>query len=108
MRKRIIKPQFWDSERVAAMELGARLTFIGLWQMADRGGHLRYNLKRISTQLYPYDDEWPVGEWIDQMVEQGLVVIWQCARTGHAVLTIKGFAEHQSIHANEAESIYET
>lgn len=108
MRKRIIKPQFWDSEKVAKLPIGARLTFIGLWQMADRAGHVRYNPKRIETQLYPYDGPLPIADWVEQMQEQGLVSLWRCSIHDHLVLTINGFCEHQSIHPNETASIYES
>ena len=37
-RIRYIKPEFFDSEQVASVSLGARLLFAGLWTVADREG----------------------------------------------------------------------
>ena len=108
MRKRIIKPQFWESEKVANLDYPARLLFIGLWQIADRHGHLRLNPRIIQSKIFPYDRGADVPTWIEQIRGQGLIEVWHSQANGHDVVTINGFAEHQTIHPKEAESEYET
>jgi len=105
MRKRIIKPSFWSSERLSAISMGARLTFIGLWQLADRGGHLRYNPRWIGAQLFPYEDA-PIGDFLAELERVGEVVVWDSS-FGHKVLSIRHFQRHQHVHPNEAESEYQ-
>lgn len=105
MRKRIIKPSFWSSERLAGVSHGARLTYIGLWQLADRSGHLRYNPRWIGAQLYPYESV-SVEDWLNELEKAGEIFVWD-SECGHRVLTIRHFEKHQHVHPNEAESEYD-
>lgn len=38
MRIRNIKPEFWRSQDITALDKSARLTFIGLWNYVDDNG----------------------------------------------------------------------
>jgi hypothetical protein len=54
VRIRQIKPSFWSDEKLATLPDPTRLFYIGLWQMADDGGWLRWNVREVGATLYPY------------------------------------------------------
>ncbi len=37
-RTRMIKPEFWSDEKLAALSLQVRLIYIGLWNLSDDYG----------------------------------------------------------------------
>jgi len=55
MRIRSIRPEFWSSEDVAAMDWHTRLVFIGLWSYVDDNGVGRDNERLIVADLFPLD-----------------------------------------------------
>jgi len=56
MRIRSIKPEFWTSEDIAALEWPTRLLFIGLWSYVDDNGVGRDVEKLIRSSLFPLED----------------------------------------------------
>jgi len=57
MRIRSIRPEFWSSEDVAAMDWDTRLVFIGLWSYVDDNGVGRDNERLIVADLFPLEDD---------------------------------------------------
>ncbi len=57
MRIRSIKPEFWSSEDVAALDWPTRLLFIGLWSYVDDNGVGRDVEKLIVADLFPLEDD---------------------------------------------------
>jgi len=57
MRIRSIRPEFWTSEDVAAMDWHTRLVFIGLWSYVDDNGVGRDNERLIAADLFPLDED---------------------------------------------------
>ena len=55
MRIRQIRPEFFADGRVSKLSVAARLTYIGLWCIADDDGWLVWNAEDIAAQLYPYE-----------------------------------------------------
>ena len=55
-RIRTIKPEFFSSERIAQLSLGARLTFQGLWTEADDYGICEGNARVLKGRLWALDD----------------------------------------------------
>lgn len=53
-RIRTVKPDFWDSERIGSLPLLERLTFIGLWNLADDEGRGRANIIIIHAHLHAF------------------------------------------------------
>lgn len=56
MRIRSIKPEFWRSEDIAALDLDTRLLFIGLWSYVDDNGVGRDVEALIVADLFALDD----------------------------------------------------
>lgn len=55
-RRRMIDPNFWQSEDVAKLSVRQRLLLIGLFSNADDEGKLRGNPAFIRSITFPYED----------------------------------------------------
>lgn len=55
-RRRMIDPNFWQSEDVYKLTIRQRLLFIGLFSNADDEGKLRGNPAFIRSIIFPYED----------------------------------------------------
>lgn len=79
MKIRTIKPEFWESEAVASCSFGARLTFIGLWNMADDTGTGKANSRIVKSHIWPLDDKISsddVGTFMVELAGAGLIHIY--------------------------------
>lgn len=109
-RIRTIKPEFWDSERVADVSLNARLTFIGLWTLSDDVGRLRCSARYVKKMLYGYDDDdvMPIERLhavLEELHEGGLIKLYDV--DGQTYAEITGWSEHQRIDKPRASKIPE-
>ncbi|HEX6682130.1 MAG TPA: hypothetical protein VF062_05020 [Candidatus Limnocylindrales bacterium] len=57
MRIRSIRPEFWTSEDVAAMDWPTRLVYIGLWSYVDDNGVGRDDARLITAALFALDED---------------------------------------------------
>jgi hypothetical protein len=57
VRIRSIKPEFWTSEDIAALDWETRLLFIGLWSYVDDNGVGRDVERLIVADLFPLEDD---------------------------------------------------
>ena len=57
MRIRSIRPEFWSSEDIAALDWDTRLLFIGLWSYVDDNGVGRDIDKLVKADLFPLEDD---------------------------------------------------
>ena len=53
-RNRMIKPEFWEDEKVAKLSFEARLLFLGLLNFADDKGYIRNKPIIIKAKIFPY------------------------------------------------------
>ena len=102
-RARTIKPAFFDSEQVASCSVLARLTFTGLWCLADRDGKLQDRPRRIRAELYPYEADLDLDAALDDLSRAGLIVRYEVA--GERFMQIPGFKKHQHPHPKESPSV---
>ncbi len=106
MRTRQIHKDFWTSESISELDFFERLTFIGLWGMADREGLLLNRPKRIAATLFPYDNTSPedIAKVIHRLKDLGIVTLLE--RSGHVTtcIYIVKFLDYQHIHPHEAQS----
>lgn len=97
-RIRTIKPEFWSSPDIGDVSRDARLTFIGLWNIADDSGRVEAVPTRLLAELFPYDYELSTKDvcvWITELSAQGLIDIYHKGR--RAYLSIRSWSEHQRI-----------
>lgn len=85
MRIRQVKPEFWKDAKMAELSEGARLFFIGTWQLADDAGWLRWDVANIAAELYPFGGrssrERRVTRHAEALVKLGRLHLHDC---GHA------------------------
>lgn len=97
-RIRTIKPEFWYDEALGTIHYGARLTFIGILNLADDYGICKANVTWIKAQLFPYDANLRINEvsqWIDQLVKARMLVPFVIEDESY--LYIRTFNIHQKI-----------
>ncbi len=98
MRARIIKPGFWDDEKIARASRDARLLFIGLWNASDDYGVVKGQPVWLRSQIFPYDDI-PLdimAKWLQEL--EGIGVIAKFTHNDESFYYIKNFSKHQIIN----------
>lgn len=100
MRIRSIKPEFWSSEDIAALDWPTRLLFIGLWSYVDDNGVGRDNEKLIMADLFPLEDDpretlATVSRGLQALCDGGQITRYEV--DGRAYLYINAWASHQRI-----------
>jgi hypothetical protein len=94
VRIRQVKPSFFKDARIAELPPAVRLTYIGLWMLADDAGYYRWDPAEAGLELYGYESrtkrERDVTAHLARLVEAGRVADLKC---GHIVIpTLK---DHQ-------------
>lgn len=110
-RARLIKPDFFDDEKMTRQPLGARLFFIHLWQHADREGRLEDRPEKLATSAFPSMGNEQMQNrarkdcvgWLESLIEAGCVVRYVV--NGRSYLLLPNFEKHQKIHVNEPKSL---
>ena len=101
-RIRTIKPQFFTSEDVTALEPLARLLFVGLFTECDREGRVEDRPRTLKMRLLPEDDV-DVDALLWCLVDGGLIRRYEA--NGVQVIQVSGFQRHQKPHPKEGASI---
>jgi len=52
MRTRLIRPEYWSDTTMAALPAEVRLTYMGLWCVADDAGFFDWEPVQLAAQLY--------------------------------------------------------
>lgn len=104
-RIRTIKPSFWEDELIGAMPATTRLTFIGLFSLADDEGRMRSAPAFVRSQVFMYDDKTTSAE-----VETSLLQLHNTGRirlygNGQRYLEIVNFRKHQYIQRPQASQL---
>ncbi|WP_280246004.1 hypothetical protein [Nocardia abscessus] len=102
MRIRSIKPEFWRSDDIDALDWHHRLVFIGLWSYVDDNGVGVDKLASICADLFAGDLERDpretfarVSEALQTFAERGLIQRYSV--DSRAYLFITGWKTHQRI-----------
>lgn len=105
MRIRTVKPEFWISESVGRLTRDSRLTFIGLWSVADDHGRFRADPRYLAGQLYPYDPDAleVVNAALVELTREGSLTVYVVAGSAYGVLN--GWRTHQKIDRPSAAKL---
>ena len=97
-RIRTIKPEFFQSQSVGRLSLGARLLFIGLWTQADDEGRARGAPSLLSGVLFPYDkmSDDGVSVCLAELENERMIVRYQV--DGCDYIQVSGWHDHQRIN----------
>jgi hypothetical protein len=100
-RIRTIKPEFFTSESILALEPLARLFFISLWCEADREGRLAWKPQTLKYRYLPAD-KCDIDSLADSLIKQKLIEIYTIGDDTFCQVT--GFDKHQVVNNRERES----
>lgn len=97
-RIRTIKPEFFTSEDVVALQPYARLLFIALWCEADREGRLIWKPQTFKIRYLPADAV-DICVLCEEIVTRKLVRLY-----GNGLAFIPSFSTHQHVNPRESDS----
>lgn len=89
-RYRMIKPEFWEDDKLAECSAFARLLFISLWNFSDDQGFIEFRIKWLKTKCLPYDNV-DIAKLINELVKVDAIEI------RNEIILIKNFLKHQKI-----------
>ncbi len=102
-RKRMIKPDFWQSPKMAEMDHFTRLLFIGLWQVADDHGNGPMEPALLAAELFPFDlsrDTQHIltacSRGAQELAKRRLIRVYEV--NGRDFYSVTNFSEHQKIN----------
>jgi hypothetical protein len=100
MRIRSVKPEFFTSEDIAALDWNTRLVFIGIWAYVDDNGVGRDVEKLIAADLFPLEDDphavrMQIACSLQRLSEAGLIVRY--TYKDRPFLEVTGWDKHQYI-----------
>ncbi len=103
-RNRMIKPEFWEDEKVGMLSPMARLLFIAILNFADDEGFVRWNCAYLSTSAFPYDklSENKIKKMMKELEKLQIVEVFE-TNFHFFIGKIKNFKKHQKIK-NPGES----
>ena len=90
-RNRMIRPEFWEDDKIAKVSHPARLLFIALWNFADDEGYLENRPDWLRVKAFPYEPEINIRELIAELSENTRIEI------SDNYIHIKNFLRHQKI-----------
>ena len=97
-RNRMIKPEFWEDEKVGEMSFGARLLFIGSLNYADDEGYIRWNPEYINSSIFIYDNlsKNKIKSFMKELENLKIVEVFE-TKNKFFIAKIKNFKKHQKI-----------
>ena len=97
-RTRMIKPEFWDDEKLAKVSRDARLLFVGLWSNSDDYGVVKGHPAWLKNRIFPYD-EIPLATFDGWLAELAAIrVIIPFLHNRERYYHIRNFCRHQTIN----------
>jgi len=94
----MIKPDFWDDEKLSRVPRDARLTFIGMWNHSDDYGVVKGHPAWLKNKIFPYDNipDEKFREWLREL--EAIRTIIPFTVDDESFFHIRNFLKHQSIN----------
>lgn len=99
-RNRMIKPEFWEDDKIAECSPIARLLFVALWNFSDDAGYLENRTKWLKAKCLPYDEA-NIDDLLGELLSVGRVQIQ------NDIIFIPKFLKHQKIDKPRASDLKE-
>ncbi|KAA2242851.1 hypothetical protein F0L74_10000 [Chitinophaga agrisoli] len=97
-RDRMIRKKFWDDRKLAKVSRDSRLTFIGIWNLADDLGIVVADHIFLKSKVYPFDNI-PVqafDKWLGELKSHGFIK--EFVYGGDIFYFLPNFKKHQTIN----------
>lgn len=97
-RARIIKPEFWDDEKMSTISRDARLVFIAMWNLSDDYGVVKGNVAWLNNRIFPYENIAIdiFKHWVSELERIGIILPFKASN--EIFFVIKNFCKHQTIN----------
>jgi hypothetical protein len=94
----MVKPEFWDDEKLASISRDARLAFIGMWNNSDDYAVIKGHPAWLKNKIFPYDDIKlsQFQAWLLELETIKVILPFEC--NGEKYYYIKNFLKHQTIN----------
>ena len=102
-RSRMVRPDFWDDEKLSTISRDARLTFIALWVFADDFSVVKAHPVWLKNHIYPYDEKLKLSDfksWIQEIQDIGAIIPFSAKNELYFFIT--NFDKHQTINRPSA------
>ena len=98
-RNRMIKPEFWEDEKIGALSPNAKLLFIACLNFADDEGLIRWNPFYLAASAFIYDNEAQknIEQYMEELIKQEIVYVYNTADKKTIIGWIINFHKHQRI-----------
>ena len=97
-RNRMIKPEFWDDEKLVTISRDARLLYIGMWNFSDDYGVVKGNHEWLKNRIFPYEklslEEF--SRWVKEIEDMKRILHF--ISSGESFFFIKNFKKYQTIN----------
>jgi uncharacterized phage protein (TIGR02220 family) len=95
----MIKPEFWEDEKLSQVSYQARLTYIAVWNFSDDYGVVKGNPVWLKNRIFPYDDKLSITGFQNCLQELcDLKRLLPFCHNGESFFYIPKFTEHQKIN----------
>jgi hypothetical protein len=95
----MIKPEFWKDEKTGSLSDRGKLLFIGMLNIADDCGILRYNAPILRSEIFVYCEitKIEIEELMEEIEKAELIQVYQGKYDEQKYCIIKNFLKHQQI-----------
>ena len=104
MRIRQVRPEFFTDAVISSLPVDVRLTYIGLWCVADDAGWLVWDVQQVAAQLYPYESIRVRTKRVEH-AGAALVGASRMALPGCGCAYIPKLVDHQRIGGNKSFTV---
>lgn len=97
-RNRMIRPEFWNDEKLGNQAEAIQLTYIGTWTFSDDYGVVKGNQVWLKNQIYPYKQALRIelfSKWLEALEEQDMIIPFTLR--GEKFYCIRTFRQYQSV-----------
>jgi hypothetical protein len=96
-RNRMIKPEFWEDDKIAECSMETRLFYIATWNFADDNGIIANSPRWLLIKIFPYDDmsTQDIEKMITKLSDIGRFSCYNI--DGKKYILINNFRKHQRI-----------
>jgi hypothetical protein len=99
----MIKPEFWDDEKLSAVSRDARLMFIGMWTHSDDYGVVKGHPAWLKNKIFPYEEIKQIDfiKWLKELEKINCILSFNI--DGEKYYYIRTFITHQTINRPSAQ-----
>lgn len=98
-RNRMIRPEFWEDEKIGTLCFAERLMFIAIWNLADDSGFVRWNEHYLLASIFPYDkiSIKKIKMFMKNLENKKFIEVFE-TKSNFFVAKIKNWQKHQKIN----------